>query len=163
MYLNLSVVTDGFDWKRSFEWTVGISGLQLNDCFCSPHQARHCTFILQKLFFLFLGNKSEDSEANSLCSLFSQGCAQMQLPQESLPSRPLWTASPSPPARPPCGLVVFFRPSHLPPSNRLHMLLFYWFILFIASHPWQGSCVLSSVPALTVVFRIQKCWHVFME
>lgn len=108
----MSVVTDGFDRKRSFEWTVRISGLQLNDCFCSPHQARHCTFILQKLFFLFLGNKSEGFEANGWClSVLSGLCTNTASPGESSLTAPL---NPSPPARPLGGLVVFFRPSHLP-------------------------------------------------
>lgn len=57
MYLNLSVVTDGFDGNRCFEQTVRIPRLQLNYGFCSPHQACHCAFILQKFFFLFLSNK----------------------------------------------------------------------------------------------------------
>lgn len=138
----MSVVTDGFDRKRSSEWTVRISGLQLNDCFCSPHQARHCTFILQKLFFLFLGNKSEGSEANGLCSLFSQGCAQMQLfPRKVFPHGP---SEPSAPLRllAPCAVWLF--------SFVLH--IYHYLTDCICCYFTDLSCSLHPTPGRVLVW-----------
>lgn len=52
--LNLSIVTDGFNWNGCFEYTVRVPWLQLNYCLCSSHKASYCALILQELFFFFL-------------------------------------------------------------------------------------------------------------
>lgn len=77
--LNLSIVTDGFNWDGCFMYTIRVPWLQLNYCLCSPHKACYCALVLQELFFFFLKQlrkeyvirKSEYSTASLFLLSFS--------------------------------------------------------------------------------------------
>jgi hypothetical protein len=84
-YLNLSVVTDGFDGDGGFEWTVRVPWLQLNDRLRSPHQAGYCALVLQKRFFLFLTNTTDFKSKRLVLSTPSGVCTK-KFHQKSVPS-----------------------------------------------------------------------------